>query len=158
MSQPLPLRNVSRILGVLLVLVVFGGSIASAGAMTREDALAHLLRDFEEMDRFATRPTAETGPGVVPWAERGTYRVLPGDTLDVIIGRTMSDIPIRRSVLRDAFVRANPHAFRSGNPHFLLANTNLRIPGPDDIRGYVFTGQLTPPEPDRNRRHWIRYP
>ena len=96
------------------------------------------------------------------------YLVTPGDTLDVIIEKTMSDIPIRKGILRRAFVETNKHAFPSDSPHRLLAGMYIKIPSVDDIRDIIFPKGLPRElEPElvvdkkvnsNTRNDWVRYP
>ena len=74
-------------------------------------------------------------------AEDGTYVVKNGDYLDKIISNTVGQSPLRRDILRSAFVRANPHAFMRSNPNWLLANKKLRVPDAEDIKKVIFTDE-----------------
>jgi Tfp pilus assembly protein FimV len=69
---------------------------------------------------------------------------------------------LRRDILRSAFVRANPHAFKRSNPNWLLADKKLRVPDADDIKKVIFTDES---RRNKNRRDgvnpyegWIQYP
>lgn len=117
-----------------------------SGQRSVDGALAQLLRGFA---------TLEGELGRVPQAG-GRYRVQPGDTLDDIIFRTLGDLPIRHEVVRDAFIRANPRAFRRKNPNYLFAGVELRIPGARDFRAVVFDDPKVGQTIDRRRM--IRYP
>lgn len=118
-------------------------------------ALQQLLRSLDQADRQIQQRQIAVG---------SVHRVRRGETLDMIIARSFGDTPIRRSVLRSAFVSANPHAFRRGNPHFMFADVDLRIPGVDEFSGVILTDEgrrqmqreQTPSRQDRSR--WIRYP
>ena len=81
----------------------------------------------------------------------------------------MQHIPIRRGIVRRAFVENNPHAFLSENPHRLLAGVYIKIPNVDDIRAIIFPRGI-PEETSENinseeqelkkedRKSWVRYP
>jgi Tfp pilus assembly protein FimV len=95
-------------------------------------------------------------------AEDGTYVVKNGDYLDKIINDIVGQSPLRRDILRSAFVRANPHAFMRSNPNWLLADKKLRVPDADDIKKVIFTDES---RRNKNRRDganpyegWIQYP
>ena len=117
-----------------------------SGQRNVDGALAQLLRGFAVLEgELARTPLAGN-----------RYRVQPGDTLDEIIFKTLGDLSVRHQVVRDAFIRANPRAFRRKNPNYLLAGVELRIPGAEDFRAVVFddpqVGQTI------ERRRMIRYP
>ena len=111
-----------------------------------DEALAQLLRGFAQLEGELAR--------VQFGGER--YRVQPGDTLDEIIFKTLGDLSVRHEVVRDAFVRANPRAFRRKNPNYLLAGVELRVPGAEDFRAVVFDDPQVGQSIDRRRM--IRYP
>lgn len=117
-------------------------------------ALDHLLRGFSDLDRqFAVGGRLDSQ----------VHRVRPGETLDMIIERSvLASLPVRRSILRQAFVAANPHAFRRSSPHFIFAGVDLRLPGPEHLSGVVFTDerlvQGAQESNARRRADWIRYP
>ena len=91
----------------------------------------------------------------------GTYVVKSGDYLDKIITQTVGDSPLRRDILRSAFVRANPHAFMRSNPNWLLANKKLRVPEAEDIKKVIFTDESRRKQnqrPSDPYEGWIQYP
>lgn len=117
-----------------------------SGQTNVDGALAQLLRGFAVLEgELARMPPAGNH-----------YRVEPGDTLDEIIFKTLGDLSVRHEVVRDAFVRANPRAFRRKNPNYLLAGVELRIPGAEDFRAVVFDDPQVGQTIDRRRM--IRYP
>ena len=117
-----------------------------SGQRSVDSALSQLLRGFATLEGELAR---------VPQAG-GRYRVQPGDTLDDIIFRTLGDLSVRHEVVRDAFIRANPRAFRRKNPNYLFAGVELRIPGAEDFRAVVFDDPKVGQTIDRRRM--IRYP
>ena len=117
-----------------------------SGKRAVDGALAQLLRGFATLEGELAR---------VPQAG-ARYRVQPGDTLDDIIFRTLGDLSVRHEVVRDAFIRANPRAFRRKNPNYLFAGVELRIPGAEDFRAVVFDDPKVGQTIDRRRM--IRYP
>ena len=117
-----------------------------SGQRNVDGALAQLLRGFAVLEgELARTPLAGN-----------RYRVQPGDTLDEIIFKTLGDLSVRHEVVRDAFIRANPRAFRRKNPNYLLAGVELRIPGAEDFRAVVFDDPQVGQTIDRRRM--IRYP
>jgi Tfp pilus assembly protein FimV len=117
-----------------------------SGQRNVDGALAQLLRGFAVLEgELALNPIAGN-----------RYRVQPGDTLDEIIFKTLGDLSVRHEVVRDAFVRANPRAFRRKNPNYLLAGVELRVPGAEDFRAVVFDDPQVGQAVDRRRM--IRYP
>lgn len=119
---------------------------SASSSAPAEAALAQLLRGFAQLEGELSRtPLA---------GER--YRVQPGDTLDEIIFRTLGDLSVRHEVIRDAFIQANPRAFRRKNPNYLLAGVELRVPRAEDFRAVVFDDPQVGQTVDRRRM--IRYP
>jgi len=122
-----------------------------------DDALSRMIADLEKSLEVAA---VEAKQDAV--AEDGTYVVKNGDYLDKIINDTVGQSPLRRDILRSAFVRANPHAFKRSNPNWLLADKKLRVPDADDIKKVIFTDES---RRNKNRRDganpyegWIQYP
>jgi hypothetical protein len=120
-------------------------------------------------------------PGAQPAGQPHVVR--PGETLDMVIARTVGQSPLRPQVVRDAIVQANPHAFIQGNPHRLVAGATIVIPTPGGLRDHAFpemrapappmtaqqaleakaaAARSAPPRPraggDEDRRRWVRYP
>jgi len=138
------------------LLPVFLGSLAVLVSQTTlaadaevEAALQKLLGSAEVSAYLTLRRGEEI--------ESGEYEVRPGDTLDSLIHRAFAGSGIRRDFLRQAFITANPRAFRNGNPNWLLAGVTLRIPTQQDLLNVVFED---PAQIDSaaSQRHWIRYP
>ena len=122
-----------------------------------DDALSRMIADLEQSLEAAAVEAREDAV-----AEDGTYVVKNGDYLDKIINQTVGQSPLRRDILRSAFVRANPHAFMRSNPNWLLANKKLRVPDADDIKKVIFTDES---RRNKNQRAganpyegWIQYP
>ena len=60
------------------------------------------------------------------------------------------------SFLRQAFVQANPRAFRSSNPNRLIAGVDIRLPTAEDVLALIF---FTSPEVIADSTaQWISYP
>ena len=103
---------------------------------------------------------------------RGTYQVVPGDTLDKVIRKTMPDSPLRVEILRNAFVQQNPQAFTKSPPRALMAGVVLNVPNHDDLlRSYMVPahspgnsgmhrggGYSTADINMNERKNWVRFP
>jgi Tfp pilus assembly protein FimV len=105
-------------------------------------------------------------------AVRNTYQVVPGDTLDKVIRKTMPDSPLRADILRNAFVQQNPQAFTKSPPRSLMAGAVLNVPNHDDLlRTYMVPGHApgnsgmhrgggysTADMNMSERKNWVRFP
>ena len=122
-----------------------------------DDALSRMVADLERQLEEAAAVAMEDEV-----APDGTYVVKKGDYLDKIINQTVRSSPLRRDILRRAFVRANPHAFMRSNPNWLLANKRLRVPEADDIKKVIFTDESRRTSKQRKSANpyegWIQYP
>lgn len=122
-----------------------------------DDALSRMVADLERQLEVAAALAKEDEV-----APDGSYVVKKGDYLDKIINQTVGSSPLRRDILRRAFVRANPHAFMRSNPNWLLANKRLRVPEADDIKKVIFTDESrrasTQRESANPHEGWIQYP
>jgi hypothetical protein len=122
--------------------------ISNAEDMSIDAALRTLLEDVE-IQRYLIQRQAEQ-------LESGSYQVQVGDTLDQIIKITMTESDIKNEFLRRAFVQANPSAFRSGNPNWLIAGRRIRIPTADDVLAVIF---ISPPvSVPQSTKNWIQFP
>ena len=65
---------------------------------------------------------------------RTVTAVRPGETLDVIVRRTMGDLPFKESFMRALFVEVNPRAYPNGNVQRLDPGTPLNVPSLADVR------------------------
>ena len=122
-----------------------------------DDALSRMIADLERSLEAAAVEAKEDAV-----AEDGTYVVKNGDYLDKIINQTVGQSPLRRNILRSAFVRATPHAFMRSNPNWLLANKKLRVPDAEDIKKVIFTDESRRRKNQRAGANpyegWIQYP
>ena len=122
-----------------------------------DDALSRMVADLERQLEEAAALAQDNAV-----AADGTYVVKKGDYLDKIINQTVGSSPLRRDILRRAFVRANPHAFMRSNPNWLLANKRLRVPEADDIKKVIFTDESRRASKQRESANphagWIQYP
>ena len=126
-------------------------SISYSASSEIDRALEILLSDYN-LDSYL-----EVGDDTV--ISSGYYLVQPGDTLDEIIAQLLGETPIRRRIMREAFVQANPNSFRNGNPNYMLAGVRLRVPDADDIIELLF--DMDSPEMrsmSQSREGWVRFP
>lgn len=86
----------------------------------------------------------------------GGYRVRSGDTLSRIIDRQFSNLEINSALLKDVIVAINPHAFKKGNPNWLLAGTEIKFPSSEDFKHYIFPSSAK--DDDVEPKYWVRYP
>ena len=133
-------------IGCLFTIMI---SLSAVGQNADIDAaLVQLLQDVE-IRRYLEQQELDS-------LSQGTYRTKGGDTLDRIINLTMPNSRIRRSFLRQAFVQANPRAFRSSNPNRLIAGVDIRLPVAEDVLALIF---FTSPEAIADSTaQWISYP
>ncbi len=88
-----------------------------------------------------------------------------GDTLDRLIVRHLTHLPLRQDLLRQALIKKNPTAFKGGKAEGLLAGSTLQLPMLTDFR-YLFTpvSDALPAAPEQTpaavdpRKSWIRFP
>ncbi|MDA9783614.1 hypothetical protein OAD56_03245 [Gammaproteobacteria bacterium] len=140
------LKNITQI-SCILFLGLFSGTLLSAESDI-DSALKLLLEDVE-VDRYLKERQKEQ-------LEGGVYRIQPGDTLDQIISITIPNSGIKKQFIRSAFVQANPGAFRSQNPNWLLAGKEMRIPTAQDILALIFVE--APESTSKSTRNWIKFP
>ena len=152
---------------VAIVTFVFTGSVAATD-MSVDQAVSHLLKDIKDVEvmRVPVPGTSKRGVSkgqqALPDTIRtgGTHRVRRGETLDMVIRKVAPNSPLQRDLLRKAFVRANPHAFRRNNPNWMYAGVVLKVPDIDDLRRVVFRetpGNLKKNVSDK-KAGWVRFP
>lgn len=94
------------------------------------------------------------------------YVVVPGDTLDRIIQKTMGQSPLKIELLREALAAANPQSIASVRNPRLKAGAVLQLPDHEALlRAAVLpllpsVGMASHPTPmdADNRKRWVRYP
>lgn len=139
-----------------LLLAVIGISLAQADAKESELALAQILKDIEKID--AELSTQAEGTEALA---DGYYMIVRGDTLDRIIDRVVPKTSLRKTILRQAIVRANPHAFKRANPNWMYANKRIKLPDTDDIKSVIFAstpGDKKQQKTAVDKKDWVRYP
>ena len=142
-----------------------------AADMSVDQAVSRLLKDIEtEVEVLkvpvpaatvkARKGSSESQISDAKIVTNGTHRVRRGETLDMVIRKVAPNSAIQPRILRQAFVRANPHAFRRGNPNWLYAGAVLQIPDIEHLRQVIFKTS-----PNRlkknisdNKAGWVRFP
>ena len=157
-----------RLIWLFIVAVV---TPAAANEMSIDQAVSRLLKDIEGEVEVLRVPVPTVGlqsdskniKEKMPTAKvvtDGTYRVRRGETLDMIIQRLAPNTSIKIKILRQAFVRANSHAFRRNNPNWLYAGSVLQVPNIDHLRQVIF--KKSPNRLKKNiagvKANWIRFP
>ena len=167
-------RSVVSVMSVLAVLVFLSGcavvepepvlqndeeSVEEIDVAELDAALGRLIKDLEAAIEATKAADKDSKEALL--AEDGTYLVKPGDYLDKIIKQTAGNSRIRPSILRRAFVRANPSAFKRSNPNWMMANKRLKVPDVDDIKKVIFKDV----DPNKAKARginpyegWIQYP
>ncbi len=124
---------------------------AAADDISIDKALQTLLRGVDIRDHMISRRSNEISGGY--------YQVRPGDTLSELIQLIYPNSSISEAMLEQAFISANPHAFRSRNPHWLLAGAKLRIPNSEDVLNLVFRDAAAVRASARSDHPtWVRFP
>ena len=90
------------------------------------------------------------------YLETGFYIVKQGDTLDGIINKIYPSTAIKKNILREAFVIANPNSFRNQNPNFIFSGQRLLLPNEEDIGKIIFNENVRNLRSDRST--WVRFP
>ena len=119
-------------------------------------ALERMLSDLKK----AVNESVSTGD-ISQIDENGYYLVKRGDSLSRIIERVIAKTNINGDFLKQAFVAANPKAFKRANPNWLYANSKLRLPSEKDFRKLVFKPKSNNSEAKDTTdpyKDWIQYP
>ena len=101
----------------------------------------------------ASAPSASGGSVV-----NGVYKVRPGDTLSEIMAAHLGDTGVNHDVMQKVIVKNNKAAFRRGNPHWMMAGANLRMPTVADVMDYVVPGKKDSQQHRSSDDDWIRFP
>lgn len=155
-----------RIAGVLLMCVTCS---VNAADMSVDQAVSRLLKDIQKEVEVLKVPVpskaqvnteGQAGNSGGQIVTNGTHRVRRGETLDMVIRKVVPNSAIQPRILRQAFVRANPHAFRRGNPNWLYAGAVLQVPDIEHLRQVIFKNS-----PNRLKKNisdekagWVRFP
>ena len=141
-----------------------------AADMSVDQAVNRLLKDIEQVEVMkvpvpagpdtSARSSKQSLPASAKVPTNGTYRVRKGETLDMVIRRLAPNSPLQNGVLRQAFVKANPHAFRRSNPNWMYAGVVLKVPDIEHLRQVIFKetpGRLRKDISDQ-KAGWVRFP
>lgn len=153
-------------------ILLIGVSLPTLAAdMSVDQAVTRLLKDIEtEVEVLkvpvpaatvkARKGSSEAQMSDAKIVTNGTHRVRRGETLDMVIRKVTPNSAIQPRILRQAFVRANPHAFRRGNPNWLYAGAVLQVPDIEHLREVVF--KTSPNRLKKNisneKAGWVRFP
>jgi Tfp pilus assembly protein FimV len=137
--------------------------------MSVDQAVSRLLKDIQtEVEvlkvpvpaKAQSNASASDNSSGMEIVTNGTHRVRRGETLDMVIRKVAPNSAIQPRILRQAFVRANPHAFRRGNPNWLYAGAVLQVPDIEHLRQVIFKSS-----PNRLKKNisdekagWVRFP
>lgn len=156
------------------IILWLGSGMSVASDMTVDEAVSRLLKDLDQVELKtitvpvpgATQPQSNASrqpqnlPANMQVQTNGSHRVRRGETLDMVIRRLVPSSPLQRNLLRSAFVKANPHAFRRNNPNWMYAGAVLQIPDVEHLRQVIFKetpGDLKKDISDE-KADWIRFP
>lgn len=155
-----------RFASVLLMCVAYS---VNASDMSVDQAVSRLLKDIQTEVEVLKVPVpakaqsdtdASANASGTEIVTNGTHRVRRGETLDMVIRKVAPNSAIQPRILRQAFVRANPHAFRRGNPNWLYAGAVLQVPDIEHLRQVIFKSS-----PNRLKKNisdekagWVRFP
>jgi hypothetical protein len=144
------MKNIYQYTLISICLLIFP-AVSQSASLEIDRALEILLTDYDIDDYLEVLDEGALSSGY--------YLVQPGDTLDEIIVRLVGDTPIRKRVLREAFVYANPNSFRNSNPNYMLAGIRLRVPNADDIIELLFDMNSTKMrDMNQSRESWVHFP
>jgi hypothetical protein len=136
-----------------LVSVVAAGTAQAQTASTKK-ALAQLIKDIDLL-RPALAAKAEE-------SQDGYYTIRRGETLDGIIAKVLPSMPLRKSIIRQAIVLANPHAFKRRNPNWMYADKKIKLPDTKDIHRVIFiepsNGMAKAKNSRQQRQDWVHFP
>lgn len=143
-----------RIRIVVLILMTLPSLVLAQGNTVISDSDVARLRAFIGDADFTGASSG--GVAVSGTAAGDVYVVRPGDTLSEIMATQLGDTGVNGEVLQRVIISNNKSAFRRGNPHWLMAGAQLRMPTVSDVMEYVVPGQAN----QRSGRadEWVRYP
>lgn len=156
------MRNSSHIrIGCSLVMTL----LVAAGAATVARAESSPV---EQVHKGADLAAGNGGQSIV---------VKRGDTLDKIITRHLSAMPIKTDLIRQEIIKQNPAAFKGGKASAMVIGASLQLPGMDYFRDRYFQANQpsitagessiqnrdsaqneNPSESVDPRKGWVRFP
>ena len=143
------------------LVTVTAGQMTLAQSVISENDIARLRAFIGENDIDAKTPSGMAASA--PSSSRGSvvngvYKVRPGDTLSEIMAVHLGDTGVNRDVMQKVIVKNNKAAFRRGNPHWMMAGANLRMPTVTDVMDYVVPGRQDGQQHRASPEDWIRFP
>ena len=143
------------------LVTVMAAQITSAQSVISDSDVARLRAFIGENDFEGKTPS---GVGTSAYSSsagsvvNGVYKVQPGDTLSEIMALHLGDTGVNYDVMQKVIVRNNKAAFRRGNPHWMMAGVNLRMPTVKDVMDYVVPGKKDGQQHRSSGEDWIRFP
>ena len=141
------MKNIKLIVSISLLTFIFFKQVY--GAESNIDNALRVFLDGYNIEKFLEAQDQEL-------IDDGFYLVKSGDTLDQIVERIYPNSQIRKNILQQAFVLANPNSFRNGNPNFLYADQTLSLPTEEHISRIIFNENSRIER--SNRTEWVRFP
>jgi Tfp pilus assembly protein FimV len=152
-SQTIQLCAKAKVLSAVTVALLLLSNSIYAAPDNAERALARLMKDVQRLEPQMGKQTPH------PQSKDGYYTTRPGDTVDMILLRVMPKMPVKKAIMRQALVNANPHAFKRKNPNWMYAGKRLRLPGAKDIHNVVFIQQADTKTSTRDAKlGWVKFP
>ena len=143
------------------LVTVTAAQMTLAQSVISDNDVARLRAFIGENDFDAKTPSgagastpSSSGGSVV----NGVYKVRPGDTLSEIMAVHLGDTGVNHDVMQKVIVKNNKAAFRRGNPHWMMAGANLRMPTVTDVMDYVVPGKQDGQQHRPSGEDWIRFP
>ncbi len=147
------LISIISVIASALAAVLSAGTAYAQSAST-DRALNQLLKDIDRLKPALNERATVT--------EDGYYTIRHGETLDGIIARVLPNLPLRKKILREAIVHANPHAFKRKNPNWMYANKKIKLPDGHDIKNVIFKGSSNKNDDQKTdreeRKSWVHFP
>lgn len=128
-------RNRVALLGVMMCWA--WSSSATAQGPTLPEARPEARQALETLlGSLADGESVVQGRPSNPLPAQTRQRVVAraGETLDRVLRRTLSHLPIKDTVLRQAFVEVNPDVLTGSGAQRLKAGVELMVPNPEDVR------------------------
>jgi Tfp pilus assembly protein FimV len=148
------------LIACVALVTVTAPQITLAQSVISDNDVARLRAFIGENDFDAKTPSgagasapSSSGGSVV----NGVYKVRPGDTLSEIMAVHLGDTGVNHDVMQRVIVKNNKGAFRRGNPHWMMAGANLRMPTVTDVMDYVVPGKDSK-QHSSSGEDWIRFP
>ena len=147
--------------GCAALMTLTAAQITLAQSVISDGDIARLRAFIGENDFDAQTPSGvgATAPSLSGGSVvNGVYKVRPGDTLSEIMDVHLGDTGVNHQVMQNVIVRNNKAAFRRGNPHWMMAGANLRMPTVTDVMDYVVPGKKDGQQHRTSAEDWIRFP